>query len=309
MPPKGVLKRPAAAKRPEPEPEEVEEEEEEDEEPAADEASAPAPSRANESAAELAARVMCVSPAKKSAPPAPVAASAPATALSDGAGEFQAPRGAASPAKPAGPELLRVRYEAADAPRPASLREGLLRLQRQGRLCDAAVLVAGERIPVHRVVLAAHSDDLGDRSELDLQSMSREAADILVLFLYGEVADAASFSPSSGKVLEEVLQLAFELGLAPLAELCASRLATDTDITNVVARVRLCEQRGLPRLRASLVEALVEDGAALQKVARDVATVSHPALMQELLAAIAMQARAAAGAEEADRPKKQARCD
>jgi len=162
---------------------------------------------------------------------------------------------------------------------------------------------------VHRVVLAAHSDDLGDRSELDLQSMSREAADILVFFLYGEVADAAPFSPSNGKVLEEVLQLAFELGLAPLAELCASRLATDTDITNVVARVRLCEQRGLPRLRAALVEALVEDGAALQKVARDVATVSHPALMQELLAAIAMQARAAAGAEEADRPKKQARCD
>ncbi|CAK0898483.1 unnamed protein product [Prorocentrum cordatum] len=289
MPPKAaVLKRPAAAKCPEPEPEEVEDEEEEPEESAVEEPAA-------ESAAELAARVMHVS-ATKSAPPTSAAGGAPAEATPS------------SPAKPAAPEPLRVRYEAADAPRPAPLRGGLLRLQREGRLCDAALLVAGERLPVHRVVLAAHSDDLGDRSELDLQAMSREAADILLLYLYGEVADAAAFSPSSGQVLEEVLQLAFELGLAPLAELCAARLAADTDVANVAARVRLCEQRGLPRLREALVRALLEDGAALQTVAQDAVTVNHPALMQELLAAIAQQARAAAEADGADRPRKQARC-
>jgi len=52
----------------------------------------------------------------------------------------------------------------------------------------------------------------------------------------------------------------------------------------------------------------LEDGAALQTVAQDAVTVNHPALMQELLAAIAQQARAAAEADGADRPRKQARC-
>mmetsp|Transcript_122498 Transcript_122498/g.261380 ORF Transcript_122498/g.261380 Transcript_122498/m.261380 type:complete len:339 (+) Transcript_122498:82-1098(+) len=205
---------------------------------------------------------------------------------------------------------LKVDYgcpEGADAPAP--LGPSLVKLRSAGRLCDAVVVAGGGRMPVHRVVLAAHSDALDGRlqgagAELDLGGVSHEAADILVRWLYGEVSDP-SYSPSTAKVNEELLQIASELALKGLSELCALRMAADADTSNIVSRVRLCEEFGLPRLRAALVAALVEDSVALDTVARDAATLGHPALMRELLAAIAV--RASAPEEDEERDQKRAR--
>lgn len=199
-----------------------------------------------------------------------------------------------------GPRRLDVPYELpADVSGAVALGQGLVRLRRANQLCDVTVVSAGGRIPVHRVVLAAQSDMLAERlqsassgdagAELQLVEYSFDAVDLVVRWLYGEVAED-SFSPSDAKANEEILKLASELGLPRLAELCALQLAADADVSNVVARVRLCEEFGLPRLRANMVSSVLADRRALDAVAKDQTTLSHPALMRELLAAIATKA-------------------
>jgi len=176
----------------------------------------------------------------------------------------------------------------------AALELGLVLLRRNSKLCDVTIISGSGRIPAHRVVLAAHSEKLTVRfqdqaSELDLQPASHEAVDLVVRWLYGEV-DLANFTPTTSKVNEEVLRISSELGLPRLAELCAMRLAESVDTASAVSAVRLCEEYGLPTLRAALVDAVVNDPQALKEVSMDANTLTHPFLMRELLAAIAANA-------------------
>lgn len=141
--------------------------------------------------------------------------------------------------------------------------------------------------------MAAASTTLDERlqlsSELDLGKVSHEAADYLVRWIYGEVS-SANYRPSTVVVNEEVLQLASEFGMPKLSELGSSRLALGVTISNVVGRIRLCEEFGLPTLRSALVAALIADKQALMAVSQDPMTLGHPALMRELLSAIATRA-------------------
>jgi len=193
--------------------------------------------------------------------------------------------------------------------------EGLVQLRRKLHRCDAAILAGGgARIPVHAVVLAAQSPVLDKKlveegPEVDLGSVSHEAAHYLVRWIYGEIS-VDTYTPANAKVNEEVLRLASELGMPLLAEICSTRLAVDVTVKNVVDRVRLCEAFGLPELRAALVTALVEDRSSLDAVARDDATLAHPALMRELLASLAAKAiedHAEAEPVSNSRPSKQQR--
>lgn len=191
---------------------------------------------------------------------------------------------------------LHVPFHLSEGSGMASLDKGLVRLRRNNQFCDMTIISNLGRIPAHRAVLAANSEKLASMlqanaegvSEIDLQYASPEAADLAVCWLYGEVG-IHTYRPSTPKVNEEVLRISSELGLPPLAELCALRLAEASDTSNVVSSVRLCEEYELPRLRTALVTAVVEDSRALDAVAKDPATLSHPALMQQLLAAIAGQ--------------------
>jgi len=177
----------------------------------------------------------------------------------------------------------------------SALEQGLVKLRRDGRLCDVNIISGFGRIPAHRTVLAAHSEKLAERfkdqliTELDLQPASHEAVEIVVRWTYGEVS-ADNFQPTTPKVNEEVLRISFEFGLPLLSELCAARLAETVDTSNAVPSVRLCEEYGLPKLRAAIVKAIVEDSFALDAVAKDPTTLSHPGLMRELLASIAQAA-------------------
>jgi len=230
------------------------------------------------------------------------------------------PPSVSPPKKRAGPSTLQVSFSLSGAA-AAPLCESLVQLRRKVLRCDAVVVAAGgSRIPVHSLVLASQSQTLLQRlqpgtdsnpSELVLET-SHEAADHLVRYVYGEI-DVDSYSPSSPKMNEEVLRLASELGLPMLAQFCATRLAIDVNVKNVVERVRLCEDFGLPELRQAIVGALVEDRGSLEAVARDEATLGHPALMRELLAGLAAKAReeSSSGLDAEDdamvRPHKQAR--
>jgi hypothetical protein len=286
-----VLKRPAGkawAKEPavqveeeEPEDDEEEEEEEEEEEDEAEEEApvAPSPKRIS----------------TKSSPKSPLRAI------------VESP-----PKKRSATSALQVQYSVTGKLH-APLAEGLVQLRRKLHRCDAAILAGGgARIPVHAVVLASQSPVL-DRKleeggpEVDLGNASHEAANYLVRWIYGEIA-VDNYTPANSKVNEEVLQLAAELGLPMLGQICSTCLATGVTIKNVVDRVRLCEAFGLPELRAALVVALVEDRAALDAVARDEATLGHPALMRELLAAVAAKAMEDQGEAESSvagsRPEK-----
>lgn len=197
------------------------------------------------------------------------------------------------------PDRLTVPYDGPTASSGSFIAEGLVKLRRAGRLCDATIVAASGRITVHRAVLAAHSETLATRlqepnAELDLRTFSHESADFVVRWLYGEV-EHDNYVPSTSKVNEEVLQISSDFSLPLLAELCALKLSANVDTTNVVARIRLCEEFGLPRLRAALVSALIKDRKVLDAVAKDPTTLTHPGLMRELLASIA-----AAGAEAQD---------
>jgi len=213
------------------------------------------------------------------------------------------------------PEFMQVEY-AVGGTLHAPLAEGLVQLRRKLHRCDAAILAGGgARIPVHAVVLASQSQVL-DRKleeggpEIDLGSVSHDAAHILVQWIYGEIS-VETYAPSNARVNEEVLRLASELGLPLLAQICSTRLARDVTIKNVVERIRLCEAFGLPELRASLVSALVEDRLSLDAVAREEATLAHPALMRELLACLASKAiedmQADEGSSGGSRPEKKQR--
>jgi hypothetical protein len=125
--------------------------------------------------------------------------------------------------------------------------------------------------------------------QMDFSSTSSEAVDLLVKWLYGEV-DVSTYGPSTDAVNEEVLSLASELSLPQLCEVCCAHFSRNVLISNFVPRVRLCERYGLPTFRAALVATLLKDVQALQAIAQDPAALEHPALMRELLAALAMMA-------------------
>eukprot|EP00927_Polykrikos_kofoidii_P029030 TRINITY_DN2516_c2_g1_i1.p1 TRINITY_DN2516_c2_g1~~TRINITY_DN2516_c2_g1_i1.p1 ORF type:complete len:369 (+),score=85.88 TRINITY_DN2516_c2_g1_i1:78-1184(+) len=179
----------------------------------------------------------------------------------------------------------------------SQLSEGLVRLRRVGLHCDASVVTgSGARINVHRLVLASSSPTLDERlksttdGELNLGTTSHEAADIFVRWVYGEVS-AATFRPTTPQVNEEVLRLSSDLGLPRLSELCALQLASGVTVFNIVSRISLCEEFGLPALRSALVCALIENKVALATVSQASETLGHPALMRELLAGLAHRAQ------------------
>jgi hypothetical protein len=185
--------------------------------------------------------------------------------------------------------------------------EGLLRLQQNGIFCDTVLRAAGDhRVSIHRTVLASASSSPAilerlcppssggapestttPSVEIDLSSTSREAVDLLVQWLYGEVG-VSTYQPATNAINEEVLALASDLALPKLCELCCAHFARSVTVSNFVTRVRLCEQYGLPTFRASLVATLLKDASAIQSVSLDPSTLEHPALMRELLAAMAM---------------------
>mmetsp|Transcript_114632 Transcript_114632/g.309615 ORF Transcript_114632/g.309615 Transcript_114632/m.309615 type:complete len:759 (+) Transcript_114632:69-2345(+) len=250
-----------------------------------------------ETPAEAAARAMHVvsagSPASSSAAaekaPTPIKASLKHKATSSPA--KPSPDRWAIVSKPA-PNRLKVDYDAPHAGAPAPVIEGLVALRRAGKFCDTAVVSGGSRIPCHRSVLAAGSEELAKKLEekdveIQLPGITGEATDFLVRFLYGEVG-AECFQPSTPQINSEILQLAFDFRLPLLAELCAARLASDVDTGNVVERIRLCEANALPDLRAALVRGIMQDAEALREVAMAPATLGHPAMMRELLQAVAM---------------------
>lgn len=286
---KAILKRPAAKPLKEPEPVEEAEEDDDAEEPEEEE---PEEEEGDEEEEEP-----VQAPSPKRSPP--VSKSSPIKAVNS-----------SPPKKRKLDSPLQVRYTAPEV-LTAPLAEGLVQLRRKLHRCDAAVLAGGgARIPVHAVVLASQSPVLDqklekDGPEIDLGAVSHEAADHLVRWIYGEAVDPTHWSQ---KANEEVLRLASELALPLLSQVCSSRLAVDVTIHNVVERVRLCEDFGLPALRAALVEALVEDRPALDAVARNEATLTHPALMRELLARIAADAiETDAVVQTSSRPSKQQR--
>mmetsp|Transcript_28858 Transcript_28858/g.54096 ORF Transcript_28858/g.54096 Transcript_28858/m.54096 type:complete len:267 (+) Transcript_28858:52-852(+) len=237
------------------------------------------------------------SPARKASKSEEVASPSPSRARTPVSSAATPSPARALVAKPS-PARLRVQFRPQGSGKsgPSVLEQGLVRLRRSSQLCDVSIVSGFGKIPAHRAVLGAHSEVLAQRlqdmqppqAELDFQQASHEAVDYVVRFCYGEVTQE-SFQPSTSKVNEEILKIASECGLPPLAELCAARLAAEASTANVVTSVRLCEEFGLPKLRAALVKGLVEDPAALNAVAKDPGTLQHPALMRELLASIASQ--------------------
>jgi len=171
-----------------------------------------------------------------------------------------------------------------------TISEGLVELRKAGKFCDFAIVVAGKRFPCHKVVLAAASGILAvkieDPQEMDLAETSEEAADFFLRYIYGEVS-LENYVPKSHQVNSQVMKLAFDFSLTFLAQLAAVRMASDATASNVVERVKLCEDYNLPDLRQAFVDAIVSEPAYLAEVAQDPATLGHPSLMRELLSAVA----------------------
>lgn len=181
----------------------------------------------------------------------------------------------------------------------ALLIDGLNRLYEHGELTDTILLASGDRrIAIHRSVLGAITtsvdirkrlqENMSDQVEINLSTASREAVELVVRWLYGKLT-VAHYEPSSDVVNDEVLALSSELGLPPLTEICCACSAAHVTVSSFVNRVRLCEKYGLSAYRAALLESILKDSAGLQTVAKDASTLEHPALMRELLAAVAMK--------------------
>jgi len=244
-----------------------------------------------------------------SVPPcAPAIAAASVVALPTTSATLPSVSPAADPAsmlvpmqvEPSSAELV-VRYSVS-GDLAAPLYEGLVRLRRAGDLCDIDVCAEdGSRFRAHTIVLAAHGGAMerrvreakapveGAHPQLQLGSVRAGAVEWFLRWAYGEVS-VTSYLPTSDGENEDLLRIAAACELPRLAELCGTVLARGVDVKNAVARVKLCEDFGLPALRSALLEALVESKTALAEVACDPATMAHPVLMRELVMALAARA-------------------
>eukprot|EP00811_Abedinium_folium_P037068 NODE_9717_length_1403_cov_6.709248.p1 GENE.NODE_9717_length_1403_cov_6.709248~~NODE_9717_length_1403_cov_6.709248.p1 ORF type:complete len:249 (+),score=66.82 NODE_9717_length_1403_cov_6.709248:40-786(+) len=126
----------------------------------------------------------------------------------------------------------------------------------------------------------------GKHAELDLGNVSPEAAALLVRWIYEEL-DVATYHPSSPRINEELMRLSSTFDLPVLSEMCVARLAANITVETAVENMSLCQELGLIELRAAILLAIIKDKAMLRAVSSDVGTLQHPALMRELLVAIA----------------------
>lgn len=124
--------------------------------------------------------------------------------------------------------------------------------------------------------------------EVHLNKVTREAAEWLLKWLYGEIT-TDEYRPVSDDVNIQVMTLSEDLKIPSLMDLGACYLSRNVYAHNIVQRLWMCQRFALLHVREKLVEALVRDRGNLELVVQNPEMSKYPELLREMLAAVANQ--------------------
>lgn len=164
---------------------------------------------------------------------------------------------------------------------------------------DIALLSHGQTFLAHRIVLATSSSvfmqafgrNAGQmhqadtcREELRLDSVSPEAVKLMLDYMYHiEVLASNECISKTEEIIVDVLRLAHDFRLSGLTSRATHWLATTLTTTNVLTRLKLCEDFGLEEFGDRILEELSINKLALYTVATSLEIMDHPRLLQILL--------------------------
>jgi len=186
------------------------------------------------------------------------------------------------------------------------LGDGLREFYRRGDFVDVSLVCCNQVYNAHRAVLAGKSEVFkqglvasdsspGMKQEVRLADISNhEAVKLMLDHMYMmELNSSEGYNPKTQEINKDVLRLAQNFRLPCLAERATHFLAKNISSSNVVERLKICEEFGLDDLKEKILEQLVCTKAALAEVSRNPQIMNYPALMQALL-------QQAAGVSEED---------
>jgi hypothetical protein len=199
-------------------------------------------------------------------------------------------------------------------PQRGAVLKGLRCLLEAKEMCDVTLLVGGQSLSAHRVMLAAasssfkaallgtgslaashvESDAATGGTTIRLDDVTHiEAVQAMLDCIYSAAAVACGgqgatcqYSVSTDEVNRDVIWLAQQFQITPLLDQASQWILTNVTTGNVLRRLVLCEQFGLGDVRKKLLEKLIASPEALYAMAQDPETVKVPAVLQDLLVQI-----------------------
>eukprot|EP00429_Kryptoperidinium_foliaceum_P064905 CAMPEP_0176066116 /NCGR_PEP_ID=MMETSP0120_2-20121206/32992_1 /TAXON_ID=160619 /ORGANISM="Kryptoperidinium foliaceum, Strain CCMP 1326" /LENGTH=230 /DNA_ID=CAMNT_0017399717 /DNA_START=47 /DNA_END=735 /DNA_ORIENTATION=- len=172
---------------------------------------------------------------------------------------------------------------------------GLRELWLAKEFCDVDLIAGGQTFHAHSAALAAASASfhnclaclsmqLCGSSELMIEFEDirhPEAVQAMLDCIYG--SDGVGYAPSSEAANRDVLILAARFQIEPLRQRAAAWLLTGLSTTNILQRLRVCEEFKLAEVREAMFAQLIANPAALFELAQDPEMTRTPHILQDLL--------------------------
>jgi len=171
------------------------------------------------------------------------------------------------------------------------LSEALRKLWKAGDLCDVTLFCCGSAFRVHRLVLAAQSQELKDlvaeTADVQMSWLAYpESLKLMLDFLYEEDT-IWSYLPSCHEVNMEVMQLAHKFQLPRLMHRAAAIMAQGLSTDNVVQSLHDCGTFRLGELKDRILSHIASNKKALAEITTGSNISSHPDLLREILVRLA----------------------
>ncbi|XP_066493548.1 kelch-like protein 12 [Tiliqua scincoides] len=142
-------------------------------------------------------------------------------------------------------------------PRPLGLRQGLAEMYREEMLCDATLIVDGQRFPCHRALLAAispyfrdvfiHTWKESNGGEVLLQGIAPSVIQSILKYIYTE---EIALTPEQAP---HIFAGACQLQIIPVQDTCCRFLMKNLSIQNCFGMYSLaCTHQSQPLLRATI---------------------------------------------------------
>lgn len=180
--------------------------------------------------------------------------------------------------------------------------EALGSLLRNGHFGDIRIKLKDESISVHSQILAARSDVFAAmlstqmresvEKEVDLTDLEASAVKAMIRYLYTGATDASIFEGDDEVI--GLLHAAHRFDVSSLVGRCMHSLAERLSVCNVLQRLEVADLLACTALRSACLQFIIEHIAEVQATqAFPTWGTGHPALLMEILAALAPPVRTA----------------
>jgi hypothetical protein len=216
---------------------------------------------------------------------------------------------------PQGPAPMELQVDLGpmpEDPQRGGVLSGLRGLLEAKEMCDVVLMVGGQSLWAHRVMLAAaspslrstllgggsaapcHVDAVAGATVIRLEEVTHpEAVQAMLDCIYGAAAVACGvqghahrYNVSTDEVNRDVIWLARRFQIAPLLEQASQWVLVNLTTSNLLRRLVLCEEFCLGEVRDKVLEQLVSNPDALFEMAQDPEITKVPGVLQDLLVRI-----------------------